>query len=74
MLTGYINMWEEQFHADDQELKDLRNVNKHMEDPFGFIEGFQMEQKVQEDAEERVAEIEEKKAKGIMDYELPPHL
>jgi hypothetical protein len=40
MLTGYINMWSEQIEADEQELKDLKAVLKHLESPFGFIQGF----------------------------------
>lgn len=40
MLTGYINMWSEQIGLDEQELRELKAVLKHMESPFGFIQGF----------------------------------
>lgn len=45
MLTGYINLWTQQIENEEAELKDLKSVLKHMESPFGFIQGFTMEQK-----------------------------
>jgi hypothetical protein len=42
MLTGYINMWSEQIENEEGEIKELKAILKHMESPFGFIEGFTM--------------------------------
>jgi hypothetical protein len=38
-------MWTEQIQAEEQELRDLKIALYQMESPFGFIKGFQMEQK-----------------------------
>jgi C2 domain len=46
VLTGYINLWTEQLENEELELRDLSEVLLHMESPFGFIKGFQLEQKV----------------------------
>ena len=43
MVTGYINMYEEQVQLDFLDLKELKEVLKQMESPFGFIQGFQLE-------------------------------
>ena len=40
MLTGYINMWSEQIENEETEIKEMRTILKHMESPFGFIQGF----------------------------------
>lgn len=40
MLTGYINVWSEQIENEEAELKDMRQILKHLESPFGFIKGF----------------------------------
>ena len=40
MLTGYINMWSEQIENEEGEIKELKAILKHMESPFGFIQGF----------------------------------
>jgi Ca2+-dependent lipid-binding protein len=53
MLTGYINIWSEQLENEEMELKELKVVVKQMESPFGFIEGFTMEQKAKSRAEDR---------------------
>jgi len=53
MITGYINLWTQQIDAESEELKDLKQILKHMESPFGFIQGFTMEQKAFKNQEER---------------------
>lgn len=40
MLTGYINLWSEQIENEEMEIKELKQVLKHMESPFGYIKGF----------------------------------
>lgn len=44
-LTGVIQMWTERIQIEEQELQELRTALYHMEAPFGFIKGFQMEQR-----------------------------
>lgn len=53
MLTGYINVWSEQIENEEIELRDLKTVLKHLESPFGFIKGFQMEQEAKSRADQR---------------------
>lgn len=72
MLTGYINMWTQQIESEEAELKDLKQVLKHMESPFGFIQGFTMEQKAYKNQEERQAALEEKKQEALTNWEMPP--
>jgi hypothetical protein len=72
MLTGYINMWTQQIESEEAELKDLKQVLKHMESPFGFIAGFTMEQKAYKNQEERAAALEEKKQEALTNWEMPP--
>jgi hypothetical protein len=43
MLEDYIKIWYEQLKSEETELKDYKEVLKHLESPFGFIEGFTME-------------------------------
>jgi len=74
MLTGYINMWSEQIENEEAEMKDLKQVLKHMESPFGFIQGFQMQQRVKSRAEERLKEAEEHKQEALTNWELPPQI
>lgn len=74
MLTGYINMWQEQIALEEQELKDLRAVLKHMESPFGFIKGFQLEQNVKKNIEEKKEEVEAHKQQALMNWELSPEM
>lgn len=38
-------MWTEQIENEETELKEMRQVLKHLEAPFGFIKGFQMEKR-----------------------------
>lgn len=72
MLTGYINMWTEQIENEEAEIKDLKQVLKHMESPFGFIQGFQMQAKAKSRAEDRMKEAEDNKQEALTNWELPP--
>lgn len=74
MLTGYINMWTEQIENEEAEIKELKQVLKHMESPFGFIQGFQMQREVKSRAEDRMAEAEEHKEEALTKWDLPPEL
>lgn len=57
------------------EYKDLKLVLQHMESPFGFIKGFQMEQKVKVEVDKKHEELEERKEEIMSSgWELPPHL
>ena len=49
-------------------------VLKHMESPFGFIQGFQMQQRAKSKAEERMKEAEENKQEQLTNWELPPQI
>lgn len=73
MVTGYVQLYDQQLQMDIAELKDLRMVLKHMESPFGFIKGFQLERKAKDVAEVKKAEFEEKKDE-MMTWELSPEL
>lgn len=53
MLTGYINVWSEQIENEEAELKDLRVVAKHLESPFDFMKGMQMENDAKSRADQR---------------------
>ncbi len=59
---------------DDAELKDLRDVLKHMESPFGFIQGFQMERKVVQNVEERQKDFEDHKKDVLVNWEITPDM
>ena len=37
MITGYIHMFDSQIKMDEQELKEMRMILKHLESPFDFI-------------------------------------
>jgi hypothetical protein len=45
-----------------------------MESPFGFIQGFQMQQRAKSKAEERMKEAEENKQEQLTNWELPPQI
>lgn len=74
MITGYINLWSEQIENEEAELKDLRSVLKHLESPFGFIKGFQLEKLIEEKAEERKQRAEEHKSEILTNWELSPEM
>jgi hypothetical protein len=74
MVTGYINMYEQQVELDMQELRELKEVLREMESPFGFIQGFQMDVQVHQKAEKRVEEFEEHKQEKLMDWEITPQM
>jgi hypothetical protein len=61
MLTGYINVWSDQIESEELELKDMKAILKHLEQPFGFIKGFQLERDAKSRAEERDAGADERK-------------
>ena len=50
----------------------MKSVLKHLESPFGFIKGFQMEQNAKSRAEERNKAAEDNKSKALTDWELTP--
>lgn len=52
----------------------MRQVLKHMESPFGFIQGFQMEARAKSKAEERNKEAEDRKDQGMTNWELTPDM
>jgi hypothetical protein len=52
----------------------MRQVLKHLESPFGFIKGFQMEQNAKSRAEDRAKQAEENKSKTLTDWELTPEM
>ena len=77
MLTGYINMWSEQIDNEEMEIKELKQVLKHMESPFGYIKGFQMGNEAQSRAEDKRQEAEENKKQKALDaqtQDLPPEI
>lgn len=77
MLTGYINMWSEQIDNEEMEIKELKQVLKHMESPFGYIKGFQMGNDAQSRAEDKRQEAEENKKQKALDaqtQDLPPEI
>jgi hypothetical protein len=71
MLTGYINMWSEQIENEEGEIKELKAILKHMESPFGFIEGFTMNKNGPSRGEN---EDDDGKKKTTPNYELPPEI
>ena len=74
MLTGYVNLWQEQLENEEAELKDLKQVLKHMESPFGYIKGFQLQQEAKSRAEEREKQQEEHKSDRLQNWDLPPQV
>lgn len=52
----------------------MRQILKHMESPFGFIQGFQLQQKAKSRAEERMKEAEEHKSETLTNWDLPPQI
>lgn len=45
-----------------------------MESPFGFIQGFQLQQKAKSRAEDRMKDAEEKKKEQLTNWDLPPEI
>lgn len=75
VLTGYINLWTEQIENEEMELRELRAALIHIESPFGFIKGFQMEQTAVNLAQIREDEMEERKEETLAaELKLPPAL
>lgn len=56
------------------ELKEQREILKHLESPFEFIEGFHSDIRHKQGEEERQADLEEKKKRQLMNYELTPEM
>ena len=46
MLQGYLNTWMDKITEEEDELRYLSNALTQLELPFGFMKGFQMEQKI----------------------------
>lgn len=44
VLTNFITIWTEKIEAEEAEIRDFQVALKHMESPFGFIQGFSVEQ------------------------------
>lgn len=53
MIKGYINLWSEKINQLEEDLKGYKTALKHLESPFNFIQGFQMQQEVKKEAEEK---------------------
>jgi hypothetical protein len=74
LLTGFVNKWSLQIESEDQEYRDLKRVLKHMESPFGFIEGFQMANEADRDASSRRADFDERAESNDWFQNIPPGL
>ena len=52
----------------------MKAILKHLEQPFGFIKGFQLERDAKSRAEDREKDAEERKQKQLTNWELPPEI
>lgn len=52
----------------------MKAILKHLESPFGFIKGFQLEAKSKENVEEKKQALEEKKKEALLNWELSPEM
>ncbi len=41
---NYLDTWTERVQNEEDELRQLIEILAHLESPFGFIQGFQMEE------------------------------
>lgn len=73
MITNYINKWNQTIDDEIEEQRELKEVIKHMESPFGFIEGFQIDQMFLQVQYKKQDERAHEKPKEI-EIQLPPEM
>jgi len=67
-------MWTESLDDKKKEMAELKDMLKHLEQPFGFIEGFHLGKVLEVDVQARKDNLEEKKANAGFDHDVPPEV